>query len=689
MTTQKQKTATRKMTPIILIMLIISIFEISLNVNYVNAQGITTAEKVGVLDSTICCEKTKSGLYCQNVPENECAPNSKMPKTSCESTSFCNPGFCYDSKEGTCLDNVPQEVCNVNKGTWSAEKPTQCNLGCCSLNDQASFVTLVRCKRLSSFYGLSTNWNPEVTDETQCILSAGLKQKGACVYIKDFEKTCKMTTKEQCTSDIIDNTNTVASSGSSANANRNLEGLTSSGGTASGTNAGSTTTSGASASGTSTTGTAAGTTAIENSNLPNGSVSTSPPGGNITGGGVAFYPGKLCTSEELGTNCGPTKQTTCVPGKEEVYFVDTCGNAANIYDSTKANNINYWSDLKDKSEVCNPNNANENNPNCGNCNYILGSYCREANSETAKPKLGTNICQSLNCVDENGEKKLHGESWCVYDVNGYNFKPVDYPGALGNAIGNNAANKIGAELAALVDSSVSSIKGGKGFGAQLLTSSAGPVGSRFFRQICINGEIKTEPCADFRQEECLQNIIDTSQGKFTEAACRVNRWQDCTAQINSKECLNIDRRDCTWMMGIQYMLMGAVLNGTSMSDSNLATVKDNFKAKADAAGGLENLEKGACVPKNPPGLKFWQGDEAKTVCAQANALCPVTYEKGIGGEWECSKNCECDPDENPQILAQRAQVCMALGDCGPKVNYIGEKGYTKGYEVIKKKLKKE
>ncbi len=673
----KENNSKQKISLILLALLIISTFNI-IDLKGVSAQGLSTTEKVGVLDSTICCEKTKSGLYCQNVPESECAPNSRMPKTSCESTSFCNPGFCYDSKEGTCLDNVPQEVCNANKGTWNAEKPPQCNLGCCSLNDQASFVTLVRCKRLSSFYGLSTNWNPEVTDETQCILSAGLKEKGACVYIKDFEKTCKMTTKEQCTADIIDNTNTIASTSGTASANRNLEGLASTGGSSSGTTAGGT------AAGT-TSGTS-GTSTTTGTNLPNGSVSTSPPGGNITSGQVAFYPGKLCTSEELGTNCGPTKNTICVPGKEEVYYVDTCGNPANIYDSTKANNINYWSDLKDKSEVCNPNNANENNPNCGNCNYILGSYCREASSETAKPKLGTNICQSLNCIDESGQKKLHGESWCVYDVNGYNFKPVDYPGAVGNAIGNNAANQIGAELAAIVDNSVKSIKGGQGFGTQLLSSGAGPVGSRFFRQICINGQIQTEPCADFRQEECLQNTISTPQGKFTEAACRVNRWQDCTAQINSKECSNTDRRDCTWMEGIQYMLMGSVLNGSSMSDSNLGTVKQNFKAKADAAGGLENLEKGACVPKIPPGLKFWQGDEAKTVCAQANALCPVTYEKKIGEDWKCSKNCECDPDENPQILAQRAQVCMAMGDCGPKVNYVGAKGYTKGYEVVKKKL---
>ncbi len=659
---KKQKTA-KGMTLLLAIMFIVSIFEVIL-IPSAFAQGVSDAEQVGVAESTVCCEKTNSGLFCQNVRADQCA-SERQPKTSCESTSFCNPGYCSDSTEGTCLDNVPEIVCKTNGGTWWAEKPAQCNLGCCTLNDQASFSTLVRCKRLSSFYGLETNWDADVTDETQCVLSAGLKEKGACVYEKDFEKTCTLTTKEECTADIIEG----GPSADVINSDRNLEGLTPSGGTATPMGAGSDATAAA-------TTTPASTTA----DTETAAVSTSPEDG------VTFYPGKLCSAEELGTNCGPTKQTICVPGKEEVYFVDTCGNPANIYDSTKATNKEYWANLKDKSEVCNPDSGNGDNPNCGNCNYLYGSYCRAASSETAQPKLGNNICQSLNCINDEGEEKLHGESWCVYDDKGHNFQPEDYPGTVGNAIGNNVANDINSKLAALVDGSVSSLKGGKGLGTTLLSSSGGDVGSRFYRQICINGEIKTEPCSDFRQEECLENSIQTPQGEFSEAACRVNRWQDCTAQRDLQDCLNTDRRDCTWLEGIQYILMGAVLNGTSVSDNNLASVKESVKAQ----GGLDNIPQGACVPKIPPGLRFWQGEEAQTICAQANALCPVTYEKGLlDDEWECKENCACDPDSNPQILAQRAQVCMAMGDCGPKVNYVGQKGYTKGYEVKTKKLNKD
>src|SRR3989344_7873322 len=45
-----------------------------------------------------------------------------------------------------------------------------------------------------------------------------------------------------------------------------------------------------------------------------------------------FHEGLLCSAESLATNCGPSQKTTCVENKDEVYFLDTCGNLANIYD---------------------------------------------------------------------------------------------------------------------------------------------------------------------------------------------------------------------------------------------------------------------------------------------------------------------------------------------------------------------
>ena len=613
------------------VLFVLSVFVLS----FVSGQeGKSDTEKVGVGEKTICCEKTRSGLYCQDVPEKDCAPNSRKIPTSCESTSFCKGGFCFDSVEGTCLDNTPQMVCNAEKGTWAAEQPPQCNLGCCILGDQASFVTLTSCKRWSGFLGLETNYDSSISDVDTCLLTARAEEKGACVYYQDFEKTCKFTKRSECTLEAIQgkSSDKAEDSGSGGQSRTRLagergtlsgaEGLTPAPREAQGTQG-----------------------ATEEQQATNGAVSESVTGRAVgvvntsAPSNVEFFEGKLCSAEELGTNCGITKQTICVPGREEVYFADTCGNPANVYDASKVNDKAYWANVKDVKESCNPTSANSNSQTCGNCNYLLGSYCREASSDGAQPTYGTNICADLNCVDFDGKKRLHGESWCMFDRTG----------------------------------GLSSLLGG-----------TDPVGSKFYRHICNNGEIVVEPCADFRQEECLEDSIDTGQVKFSQAACLVNRWQDCTAQKDQRSCTNKDRRDCRWLEGIEYILMGAVLNGSTIDGNSLGGLQERAKQAVREAGGIENIPKGACVPKNPPGLRFWEGNEATGICAQANAVCPVTYEKGlVGGGWKCVKNCFC---LEPDTEAKRAQLCMAIGDCGPNVNFLGQAGSGLGYKITKQKI---
>jgi len=89
---------------LIFIIVLASLAVLSL-ANYTSAQS-----------NTVCCEKTNAGAYCQNVPSEECAEGSRQVPTSCEATSFCREGTCYDSTEGTCSDNTPQLVCNQNGG---------------------------------------------------------------------------------------------------------------------------------------------------------------------------------------------------------------------------------------------------------------------------------------------------------------------------------------------------------------------------------------------------------------------------------------------------------------------------------------------------------------------------------------------------------------------------------------------
>jgi len=492
------------------ILMILGVFLFTININFSS----------GEVSATVCCEKTTSGAYCQNVPSNECDPSSRQVPTSCDSTSYCKAGTCYDSNEGTCLDNTPQLVCNANDGIWSENSPAQCELGCCILGDQAAFVSLVRCKKLSAFLGLQANFDKTIGNEVACVAKVQQQDRGACVFESDFQKTCRFTTRGECGA--INNN---------------------------GTNAG------------------------------------------------AFYKDKLCSAEELGTICGPSTKTACAPGKDEVYFLDTCGNAANIYDASKYSDKDYWTNVKLKGESCNPSSANTASSSCGNCNYLQGSYCRATDVSGGKTSYGDNICADLNCIDENGAKRKHGESWCISD----DTKKVE--------------------------------------GEQ-------KVGSRFYRRICMNNQVVTEPCEDLRAEECVEDSIETSSGSFSQAACRVNRWQDCIAQTEKQDCENTDRRDCFWKEGVT--LGNATING-------------------------------ACLPRVGPGLAFWNSEESKVVCGAGNKLCVVKFEKGLFGGEKCISNCEC---LEPGWEKDYGEVCSAMGDCGSSLNYVGKKGFREGLKIL-------
>lgn len=602
---------------------------------------------VGTRDSTVCCEKTISGLYCQNAPESYCATGNNLKKvpSSCESTFFCRGGWCYDSVEGTCMDNTPQIVCNNANGSWSSSKPKVCNLGCCIIGDQASFVTLVRCKRLSAFQGLEVNFNPDIQSEGLCLALAGSQQKGACVYEKDFEKTCKLTTKEDCKYENMVSPETRKASPSSnkdigltpVRSNTQTSGSENNPGAnnpATGSTDGRASTNNAPVTGRAVS--EEGSTNSQTSSTTSSESANRRASASGESSKVKFYPGRLCSDEELQTNCGPTQETMCIEGKEEVYFKDTCGNPANIYDASKVNDKSYWAKIVEKKDSCGANSGNANSPVCGNCNYLAGTYCREVTSNVRKPKYGSNVCASLDCVDKDGKVRKHGESWCLYDD----------------------------ESAGIL-----SIVGG-----------GSSVGSRYYRLVCQNGEIMTEPCADFRQEECIENSVDTPMGKVSQAACRVNRWQDCTSQRNKEDCTNSDARDCIWLQGLEYILMGSVLNGSSADAMSLEAIKQRAAAEIKKSG----IPEGGCVPRISPGLKFWVDGEVKPICAQANALCPVTYEKGIISKEKCVKHCECTTKETE---LKRARVCMAMGDCGPKVNWVGQLGEGQGYKVTQEKMK--
>jgi hypothetical protein len=517
-------------------------------------------------ETNVCCEKTQAGAWCQNTLEKNCAAGFRKTPTNCQATSFCKPGCCFDSSEGLCMENTPQKVCNDGGGTWVDDEECnipQCELGCCVLGNQASFVTLTRCKKLSGFFGLQTDFRTNIADELTCISLAALQDQGACVFESESQRTCKFTTRQECL-------NTESESEVTSKAE--------------------------------------------------------------------FFRDVLCSAEELATNCGPTPDTMCVEGKQEVYFKDSCGNPANIYDFSKINDKSYWREVIDKSESCgfNSQKGNANSASCGNCDYFKGSICAKGNANS-----GDYYCADLNCYNtQDGKNYKNGESWCIYD---------DVQG-----------------------------------------QGRDKVGSRHFRHVCINGEETIEPCDDYRGTVCIQDELETGDGVFTEAACRINRWVEeggrgCINQKNEEDCLNTDKRDCYWLAGASFTGLTSVTttSGSSGAAFGGSTTSQPFGTgnviapitgrsifggddEDDKSGSGVSYGGGACLPNNPPGLKFWNEGDASGICSLGNSVCVVEYEKGLlDDDWKPKKNKECLDQDYAQKMNE---VCVSLGDCGAYVN---------------------
>jgi hypothetical protein len=348
---------------------------------------------------------------------------------------------------------------------------------------------------------------------------------------------------------------------------------------------------------------------------------------------VKFHKGYLCSAPQLATNCGPRGGTACVD--EQVYFMDTCGNPANIYDFSKLNDDNdYWTYIQEPS--CDDRNGNKDSKTCGACDYYSGSICTDyTRGQTIKPSYGNSFCGSLDCTYE-GENYLHGETWCAK---------------------NNKSSLTGQDLP----------------------------GTRYFRVMCYNGEVSVEPCAEFRNEICIQSSVNN----FKTSSCVINKWQDCTSQSLKANCEDTFARYCKWISGY------SILKDSSGND----------------LGKDENNTLGSCVPMFGPGFDFWAGEgSGPELCNAGSSQCVVTYEIGILGNrdkleknsWDyriskCIDNCYCipgykngtaknkyennkpasDPKSYDEWVILMNNICTALGDCGNKNNYLGISGDVK------------
>jgi len=321
-----------------------------------------------------------------------------------------------------------------------------------------------------------------------------------------------------------------------------------------------------------------------------------------------FNEGFLCTATHLETNCAKTENTRC-DENGKVYFLDSCNNLANVYDSsmfTKNENEwtiemeNYWISLTDA--ICSA------GVNCGNCNYIEGSTCKEYNRNNpatpTRPEFGDNVCADLGCnfdtdgdgVDETYE---HGESWCASSEGVYPSIKVD------PLLGLFQREKTREDL--------------------LDVTKYNLPGSRYYKLNCMDGEVITEPCKDYRNEYCVESSFDSG---FKVAQCRANNWRDCYTLNNRTTCEDTDV-DCKWIPGYRYD--GEIM--TTDSDRN-------------------EEDQGSCVPLYAPGFDFWnENNDGLSLCLSGAVTEAVVYETHWAG-WGGEERDEFE-DVSPKDAAER------------------------------------
>lgn len=315
-----------------------------------------------------------------------------------------------------------------------------------------------------------------------------------------------------------------------------------------------------------------------------------------------FNEGYLCTSSLLNSSCEMTEQTSCVEGRDGVYFVDSCGNYANIYDSARVDDQSYWEKIIESENICgneDTDTASANSASCGNCNRFMGSICASATENNFDVDIGNFYCKDTSCIFD-GEKYKNGESWCVYD------------GAIGN----------GDDV----------------------------VGSRHWKYVCSQGEVQVEPCADYRNQICIQTNtfeVNGTEVEFRNSACVANNWRKCI-DLNSDE-------------------------------DGLEECADTLNCRVEKVEIADNFKFDVCLPKYPGGFSLKSERYmrmSEKLCGMADQTCTVVYAPKKWGGCKLVANGGCLGEKFTQEMND---FCRGLGDCGGSVNIVGE--YSENYKV--------
>ncbi len=486
--------------------------------------------------SAVCCEKLKSnGLWCQPAANKEqCDSGYSFTNTkTCDEVPECH-GTCVNENTGECSENTRKAQCELSGGKWHEEpldEIDQCKEGCCIMGEDAYFINPTECGYLFRKYDVQGLFDSSVTSRESCAEMRSNIKTGACVISTLSEKACTIETELDCS---VNKIQELAEKLKNPSLNQDIK--------------------------------------------------------------IKFYDGYLCTASINGvkiSDCATSENTECKNSK--VYYKDTCGNFANIYDKDKygdnAESVEYWtyikSPYKPEDKVCPIVNILQGSSSCGNCdpteNTVCQSYKDAGLPQPAKNKGGY-VCGDLSCkVDMNGDgtketTKKHGESWCSVETATKN------PGTFVITQDLESGEIAKADRTALKNASKYNIPG-----------------SRYYKSICAFGEVLVEECKDYRNSVCTEG---KNENGYSQATCVFNNWRTCP-ELETKTACEDATSFCKWISGYRW--------------DELIVSESERKEK-----------QGSCVPLVAPGFDFWKATtKGNAICSGANVQESALFETNI------------------------------------------------------------
>jgi hypothetical protein len=365
--------------------------------------------------------------------------------------------------------------------------------------------------------------------------------------------------------------------------------------------------------------------------------------------GGEFSIDTLCTSALLDTSCEKTDKTTCIDGRDQVYFIDSCGNIGNIYDSSRVDDQSYWETKIDAEDSCgyNDNDGNANSASCGNCHRFAGGFCSLAISDDFDVEYGSYYCKSTSCNFDGGSYK-NGESFCGYD-------------------------------------------GKVGDGDDI-------VGSLHRSYYCDYGEMDTLLCGDYRNRICATKDSYNTEGStidFRDSECLLNPWRSCLALNDGGEDV-IETCKAAPYCRVEEVHLGSLFEfefctpeypgGWSFSEGGgggsnicgLASRTCTVYYEPRTFGGCDIIDNGGCLEE-----KFASG--MNDFCRK---LGDCGLEVNIAGEYTKNHEITADPGEeatapqmNEESIAKLVALAGTFSNFVPWFDFDPLKSYISNEEV--------